>query len=278
MPDSKVDITRNVPPGFQYTQSNLQDFLDCPRRFYWKYVEGQSWPSPVTVPQQEFERRMRNGQLVHQIIERHQSGVPLNDIRQHVQLDDDELQTMVSRYEAVLPTLQRFEPRYVEILLSTVVKTYPVIAKFDFVGLDNRRLVAIDWKTGPLPPIDRLRKRMQTVVYLLVMFRAGAAVMGTDDIREYVLRYHSLATGEQHTFTVNADSATQFAATLLDVIEQTQTSDFAKVESTLPCRFCVYRGLCGRGIAAPITEMDATIWDDIEDLLNSSDDEGAVEF
>jgi RecB family exonuclease len=272
--DSVVNNGLQLPPGFQYTQANLQNFLDCPRRFYLKYIEGQRWPAPVTVPQEAYEAAMRRGQLIHQIIERHQTGIDL-DTLQTPFTDDEDLQRWLIRYRALLPELVGYQPALAEVRLSAQLSGHHLLAKFDWLGFKDGQLTAIDWKTGNLPSAERLTRRMQTILYLLILYRSGAALVQRD-VESYVLRYISLETGEQRLFTVTSGSIVTLERQVLEVIEAIQTSDYKKVASERPCRFCVYRGLCGRGQAPHID--DATFeWDDTVGTIELNNPE-MVEF
>lgn len=265
-----------LPPGFQYTQAKLQDFLDCPRRFYLKYIEGQRWPAPVTVPQSAYEAAMRRGQLIHQIIERHQAGIALDNL-QASYVDDDKLQKCLTRYMELCPELSEYAPAMAEARLSLLLNSnYHILAKFDWIGFNAGRLMAIDWKTGRLPATERLKQRMQTVVYLLVLYRSGAALV-QETVDEYVLRYVSLGTGEQRIFTVTTASVAALEKRVLSTIEAIQYSDYAKVEQHQPCRYCVYRGLCGRGQAPHVDDTSNFEWDDTPGTIDLNNTE-MVEF
>jgi hypothetical protein len=39
-----------LPYSFHFTQSSLQDYLDCPRRFQLRYVLDQPWPAVESEP------------------------------------------------------------------------------------------------------------------------------------------------------------------------------------------------------------------------------------
>jgi hypothetical protein len=45
-----------LPPAFQFSQTSLQDFSDCQRRFQLRYLQEQDWPAPVAEPMAEMER------------------------------------------------------------------------------------------------------------------------------------------------------------------------------------------------------------------------------
>ena len=65
-----------LPPFFQFTQSNLQDYLDCPRRFELRYILRQDWPALQTEPEMEQEQHMLRGHLFHQLVHQLLIGLP----------------------------------------------------------------------------------------------------------------------------------------------------------------------------------------------------------
>lgn len=267
MPDITIDRDKRLPEGFQFTQSKLQDFLDCPRRFYLKYIEGQRWPAPVTEPQELFEAKSARGKQMHQIIEQHLLGIPLQAVEQQIAEGDAILQDWFAEYQTQYKAIADMPRRYAEISLSTTLQDHPLLAKFDALLIDDQHNVtAIDWKTGPLPKPEQLEKRMQTVLYLVVLYHASAAVAGQQP-NSYTLQYISLETGETQRFTVNAHSVYNLEMQLLDVIQLILSSNFDKAESELPCRFCVYRGLCARGTAIAALDSDA-----VQELLDTGDE------
>ena len=50
--------------NFIFSANNLQDYLDCPRRFELKYILKQNWPAITSQPVLEMENRISNGQSV----------------------------------------------------------------------------------------------------------------------------------------------------------------------------------------------------------------------
>ena len=72
---STPSIVERLPETFAFSQSSLQAFTDCPRRFWLAYVEQLPWPAVEASPVQEYEEHMRQGALFHRLIERAEIGM-----------------------------------------------------------------------------------------------------------------------------------------------------------------------------------------------------------
>ncbi|MCL4826128.1 MAG: PD-(D/E)XK nuclease family protein [Caldilinea sp.] len=64
-----------LPPTFSFSQSSLQAFEDCPRRFWLAYVEQLPWPAVEASPIQEHEEAMRLGERFHRLVQRAEIGI-----------------------------------------------------------------------------------------------------------------------------------------------------------------------------------------------------------
>ncbi len=275
MADLQVDAALSLPRGFQFTQSKLQDFEDCPRRFYLKYILNQQWPSPLIEPQADFENAMQRGQRFHLMVERHQLGIPDEALLRNA---DSTLQDWFRRYQDILKRLGEFERAWPEISLSTTLDSRPLLAKFDLIGRQKDTLFAVDWKTGRLPSESRLSRRMQTIVYGYILFTEAVRLV-TTPIANYVLIYAGIVDGEIRTFNINQQSADEYKSRIQSVIAAIDSSDFPKVPDERPCRFCYYRGLCERGTSPTISDITA---EDLDNYWRLDDtlplDTSAVEF
>ncbi len=47
----------SLPETFDFTQSNLQDYIDCPYRFNLRYIRHAKWPALIVDDALEFEQR-----------------------------------------------------------------------------------------------------------------------------------------------------------------------------------------------------------------------------
>ncbi len=52
---------------FIFSANNLQDYLDCPRRFELKHIHKLSWPAIISQPVREMEYKIRMGNRFHQL-------------------------------------------------------------------------------------------------------------------------------------------------------------------------------------------------------------------
>ena len=211
-----LTISAHLPHGFIFSQSSLQDFADCERRFYLRYMEQQGWPAPLAEPQDAVEQALQRGARFHQLVERHRLGVPL-DVVYATAATDPLLPTWLDNYQAALKQFGTFERTWAEVSLATRVDVYPVLAKFDFIGVQGSQVVAVDWKTGTLPALPILQQRLQTIIYRLVLYRQAAALTERD-LSDYTLYYVSVADGQQRQFTVTADDVHGLATQVEQVI------------------------------------------------------------
>ena len=68
---------------FQLTtlsQSSLQDYMDCARRFKLRYLDRLSYPAAETEPTLENEKHQQEGEYFHRLIQQHLIGIPVEQI------------------------------------------------------------------------------------------------------------------------------------------------------------------------------------------------------
>src|SRR5258708_35176355 len=69
-----------LPPAFQLSQSSLQDFVDCARRFQLRSLMEQDWPAPPAEPLADAERAEILGKQFHLLVQRHSLGLPIDSV------------------------------------------------------------------------------------------------------------------------------------------------------------------------------------------------------
>lgn len=247
-----------LPEDFVFSQSALQDYAACARRFELRYVRDVRWPALETQSVLAHETQTQQGQTFHHLLHQHALGIPAEILE--ATLDDEALRAWWRRYlhwQAQLPA-----ERYPELTLTAVLGESLLMAKYDLiVKLGDGNFLIVDWKTGQPVKRARLAERMQTLVYPYVLSQAGAWLNAGQPIPPERIRmlYWFASDGSQLEFAVTAETLQRDAARLTQLLadiasetEWAQTSDLKK------CRFCVYRSLCERGdVAGTLDEREA---------------------
>jgi CRISPR/Cas system-associated exonuclease Cas4 (RecB family) len=252
-----------LPDSFQFTQSSLQDYLDCPRRFQLRYILEQPWPAVESEPLQERERLADLGRRFHQMAQRHTIGLPVEQIAASAQ--DPELARWWWNYLNAPPrdlpsAVRRAEVTLTAPLLETGIgqRRGRLAAKYDLLALDpGRRAVIVDWKTERKRPTRaKLATRMQTRVYRYVLVEAGAAFNDGRPIEpDQVSLVYWFAEFPAEPEALPYDSAQHaedaaYLTSLVNEIAARTEADWPKTTDEKRCRFCNFRSLCERGTAA----------------------------
>jgi CRISPR/Cas system-associated exonuclease Cas4 (RecB family) len=270
MPNEHIDM--EIPTvSFAFTQSSLQDYLDCPRRFQLRYVLDQPWPAVESEPLIERERLADLGRRFHQMAQRHTVGLPVEQIAASAQ--DADLIRWWWNYLNVPPRDLPSSVRRAEVMLTAPLGAHRLSAKYDLLALDpGRRAVIVDWKTERKRPTrPQLAARMQTRVYRYVLVEAGAALNGGRPIEpEQVTMVYWFAAfpAEPEVFPYDSAQHADDAASLSGLVEEIAVRaevEWPKTDDKKRCHYCTYRSLCDRGTTAGTgDESEAEVDLDIE--------------
>ena len=275
--------------GFQFSQSSLQDYIDCHRRFQLRYILRLAWPAAEAIPASENENYLRLGATFHYLIRQHQSQLPVKrlstSIRYLQQSGGDELAQWWENYLTFLTTHQDFgtiiQPdipmgtkRYPELSLSAPINLYRIVSKYDLLAiLPSGKIIIFDWKTNRTRPKRVwLLDRVQTRIYPYLLIRAGSELNGGKPIHpeqvEMCYWFANFPTDiEQiHYSDEQFQSDTAWVRELVDQISQKGEEDFPLTHNDLHCRFCVYRSLCDRGVLPG--QLEQAEGDDYEDITS----------
>lgn len=248
----------SLPPAFQFSQSSLQDYVDCPRRFQLRYLLSCEWPAPVAEPIGDFEQADLLGRRFHKLIERHWLDIPV----EREQLEP-RLLVWWDAFVHQPPALPEGE-RLPEIETSAAVNGQRVVAKFDLLAYrPDGEAVIVDWKTSQRRPTRAwLDRRVQTLIYPFLLVESSPRLLGYQLSPENVrLTYwFADAPSQIEIFRYSEDRYNADRQNLTDLLNRVLTMDEA---STWPltsdvrmCRHCQYRSLCDRGQqAGPLDDI-----------------------
>lgn len=247
-----------IPIDFDFTQSNLQDYVDCAYRFYLRYIMHIKWPALLVDDAFEFEARAQTGARFHRLIQQYLSGVPEGRITDMAIADPTpEVSAWWHGFLTHVPPLLTGK-RFVETTLSAILNGYRLIAKYDLVMVgEEEELIIFDWKTTQRQPKkETLLKRIQTRLYPLVLTLSGHDLNNGQPVPPEKIRMNywfssqpeSLVSTHYDPDTFLRDQA--YFSNLIDEIHKKKPADFLRTDDLKKCRYCVYRSHCDRGIQA----------------------------
>lgn len=250
-----------LPNDFIFSQTSLQDAVECLRRFELKYLLRQRFPALTVDDIESYERDTRLGEQFHRLVHQHLVGIPSELLQSYVQ--DEPMRNWLDAY-LVNGLTDVPENRYPEMTLAVSIGHYTLMAKYDLLAIDDsgNRAIIIDWKTSSrLPTVSQLERRLQTIVYRYVLASGGLHLNNgrSIDPNNIEMRYWYVAQGGTRVALpysqVQYEADSRFLSEFLDSLSERRV--FPMVENERICKFCVYRSLCNRGIKAGLlSEFD----------------------
>jgi len=259
-----------VPSDFQFSQASLQDFVDCRRRFYHRYLQRLSWPALEAEPALANEQWVQQGIDFHRMVHRYLLGIPAERLSQSAR---GNLAAWWESFLAHLP-FSMDSVLLPERMFAVELDGWRLVAKMDLVVVHPEGGVDIyDWKTSTkVPGRAYLQARLQTKVYPYVLAHS-AENLGLESLKPDQIRmvYWYVGRPEQpEVFPYSLAQMEQDREALSGLIEEITGLDsaaqFPLIEDERRCRFCIYRSLCARGETAGDYEEGEIDFDTAFDL------------
>ncbi len=247
-----------LAPNFDFSQSNLQDYVDCPYRFYLRYIMHTKWPALMVDDAFEFEQRGQAGARFHRLIQQYLLGVPEERVNELAQSDPDaEIKLWWHNFlEFAAPLL--VGQKFVEISLNTALAGHRLVAKYDLIlDAGNNHWIIFDWKTSQKKPRSEwMVQRIQTRLYRFVLVEAIASLSpGVKINAEQVTMNYWFANHPQTPLSLPYTEEDfrkdhTYFNDLIAEIKNKAPKDFFRTSDLKQCRYCVYRSHCDRGVQA----------------------------
>jgi hypothetical protein len=248
----------SLPSSFLFSQSNLQDYVDCPRRFYLKHLLKLAWPSIESEPVTESEHFRLQGERFHKMVHQLVIGIPVEKISS---MNADFVLAswwenfLASQKDLLATQTARLFP---EFTLSTLHAGYRLLAKYDLLqSSEDGTFVIYDWKTyRNRPRRERLAAKLQTRLYPFILSSSPNAAHENPGNIKLIYWYANFPSQpEVFTYTpAQHRQDSQYLGKLIISIEKAAREDsedaFALTMNSDRCLFCVYRSLCDRGTRA----------------------------
>jgi len=236
-------------PGSTFSQSSLQDYADCPRRFQLRYLEQMVWPAVESEPISETEARKQDAVRFHRLTQQHLLGLPTDKLT--AMAGTPNLERWWQNYVSAGPNLGGYT-LHTEKSLTARVGRHRLVSQYDLLAVQPGKAIIYDWKTFARRPRNEwLAARWQTRVYLAMLAMAGAELNNDQPFQagdiSMVYWFAEFPTNPAQFSYDQQQFKRDWSAieSLAQEIAQAQT--FPLTEDHGHCRFCVYRSLCDRG-------------------------------
>jgi CRISPR/Cas system-associated exonuclease Cas4 (RecB family) len=244
------------------SQSSLQDYVDCAKRFQLRYVERLSYPAIESEPTLENEKHQQEGAYFHRMIQQYLVGVPAEQITRianTVNLQRWWENFLNNKNLLGLQDLTGLDI-YPEATLSAPLGNYRILAKYDLIAIENDKATIYDWKTYRKRPRNEwLVARMQTRVYRALLVNAGAHLNNGQPFEpeniEMVYWFADFP-NEPARFAYTSAGYKRDWDTLVKLAEeilryaQDDASIYPLTDDHAKCSYCPYRSYCDRGVHA----------------------------
>ena len=240
------------------SQSSLQDYVDCARRFQLRYLDRLSYPAVEAEPALENEKHQQEGEYFHRLVQQHLIGIPLEQVTRLANTAN--LQRWWENFQLFSQSsLTRLTRQLPEITLSAPLGNYRLLAKYDLIAIKNGKAIIYDWKTYRKRPRNEwLAARLQTRVYRALLVNAGAHLNNGQPFEpEQIEMIYWFADfpNEPARFEYTSAQYKQDWDTLTKRADEIASApSYPLTDDRQKCAYCSYRSYCERGIRAG--EMD----------------------
>lgn len=280
----------NLPQDFQFNQANLQDFVDCRRRFLLRYLKRLAWPAIETDPILEHERYLQQGAAFHRLAQQYLLGIPPHYLSKLV--NDPTLERWWQNFTAFAGEIIEGQNSlgwklYPETSLSAPLAGSRILAKYDLVAVSTQGTLSIyDWKTARVRPRrEWLETRLQTRVYPYLLMQAGAHLNSGKPIQpeQIEMIYWFSEYPEQSERFAYSPAAFQadekYLTALVETIQRLEEEEFYLTSDEKRCGFCTYRSLCNRGVtASSFEDQELLTQDQFQEVLVDFEQIAEIEF
>lgn len=254
------------------SQSSLQDYFDCPRRFELRYLQQLAYPAIEAEPALENEKHQREGEYFHRLVQQYYIGIPAEQVAGSANTDNLERWWHSFVHAKDLGGLKDLQGLRTELTLSAPLGAFRLVAKYDLIATDGKKFYIYDWKTyRKRPKNEFLAIRFQTRVYRALLAQAGAFLNNGKPIPpeqiEMTYWFSNFPNDPAH-FPYSADQFKRDWDALTRLANEIKhASSYPKTDDTTRCLYCPYRSYCNRGVRAGDI-LDAELETETEELFD----------
>jgi len=254
------------------SQSSLQDYHDCPRRFELRYLQRLAYPALEAESALENEKRQQEGEYFHRLAQQYLIGIPAEQVSKLA--NSDNLKRWWENFinDKNLAGLRDLSGLHAEITLSAPLGKFRLVAKYDLIAVDKDMVTIYDWKTyRKRPKNEWMNIRWQTRVYRALLANAGAHLNNgkpfTPEQIEMTYWFADFPAEPARFAYISAQFKRDWDALNKLADEIASASVFPLTDDAARCNYCPYRSYCNRGIRAG-DAADAELESEAEELFD----------
>lgn len=233
----------------QFSQTQIQDYLFCPRRYFLSHIQKITWPEPVSPSFEKIEESNRQGKAFHLFINRLIQGVSYKElISQVYETDLNQWLKNFKKYNPLPDNAKIFS----EIEISAIFAEILWIGYMDAVAFLPDKIQIFDWKTSRRVGDPKvLLNSPQTRLYCFLMMQNHQNFLNfsgniSPDQIEMVYWYARFPSDPIH-LQYSAELYDKDLVYFKDMAEKLCYDDRANYPQTLQqnnCRFCRFQTFC----------------------------------
>jgi hypothetical protein len=249
------------------SQSSLQDYVDCARRFRLRYLDRLAYPAVESEPALENELHQREGEYFHRLVQQYLIGVPGEEVGRLANTDTLKRWWGNFRGAKNISVPGNMTGIYPEATLSAPLGQFRLLAKFDLIAIRDNSATIYDWKTYRKRPRNEwLSAKMQTRVYRALLAHAGAHLYSGQSFKPEqidMVYWFAEFPDDPARFTYTSaqykrdwDLLTKLADEIHTALrhslrsQDSASSYFPLTDDRTKCLYCPYRSYCDRGVRA----------------------------
>lgn len=264
-------MTDNKLQDLYFSQSALEIFQKCRRRFQYRYIDGLYWPAKWGIDA-EIEKELEKGRKFHLLAERYYIDGSLQDQI----VEDSELSAWLKRLKRFLPYSKHIISSEQELRCSK--KNLKFLAKYDLLNYNKEKkmIELYDWKTDKKSLLGKeLQNSTQSRFYLYLFKKAGQRYFSDKydlENNPILIYWNPRFPEEKKIITYTDEDFSNDSHYFENLVEKILNEDkFPMTDNLNICQYCEYRPIC-RGKRTEKREMfeedlDMDLnWEEIEEL------------
>src|SRR6056297_1016627 len=266
-----IKMSDNKLHDLYFSQSALDIFQKCRKRFQYRYIDGLYWPAKWGIDA-EIEKELEKGRKFHLLAERYYLDGSIQDQI----VEDPELNAWLKRLKSFLPYSQYVISSEQELRYRH--KKFKFLAKYDllYYNKEKKLIELYDWKTDKKSLLEKeLENSTQSRFYLYLFKKAGQKYYSDKfDIQNNpdLIFWNPRFPEEKKIINYSDEDFSKDSIYFEDLVGKILMEDeFPMTNNFNICRYCEYRPICRgkqtekREIFEEDLDMDLN-WEEIEEL------------